>query len=52
LCQFQQQLFNGFVNAPLFARTLLTKTAFVSTLTVFHSSTSTTPPSGRAPPLG
>jgi len=51
MCQFQQQLFDGLVNAPLLERTPLAEIAFVSTLTVFHSSTSTTPRSGRAPPL-
>jgi hypothetical protein len=50
-CQFQQQLFGGLIHAPLFARTSLEETAFVSTLTVFHPSTSITPRSGRAPPL-
>jgi hypothetical protein len=51
MCQFQQQLFGGLVHAPLFARTPLVEIAFVSTLTVFYPSTSTTPRSGRAPPL-
>jgi len=51
MCQFQQQLFNGIVHAPLFARTPLVEIAFVVTLTVFYPSTSTTPRSGRAPPL-
>jgi hypothetical protein len=51
MCQFQQQLFNGLVHAPLFARTTLAEIAFVSTLTVLYPSTSTTPRSGRAPPL-
>jgi hypothetical protein len=51
MCQFQQQLFGGLVHAPLFARTPLAEIAFVSTLTVFYPSTSTTPRSGRAPPL-
>ena len=51
MCQFQQQLFGGLIHAPLFARMPLAEIAFVSTLTVFHSSTSATPPSGRAPPL-
>jgi hypothetical protein len=51
MCQFQQQLFDGLVHAPLFARTPLVEIAFVSTLTVFHSSTSITPRSCRAPPL-
>jgi hypothetical protein len=51
MCQFQRQLFDGLVQAPMFARTSLAETAFVSTLTVFHSSTSIIPSSGRAPPL-
>jgi hypothetical protein len=51
MCQFQQQLFGGLVHAPLFALTPSTQIAFVSTLTVFYPSTSTTPRSGRAPPL-
>jgi hypothetical protein len=51
MCQFQQQLFGGLVHAPSFARMPLTETAFVSTLTVLYFSTSTTPRSGRAPPL-
>jgi hypothetical protein len=51
MCQFQQQLFGGLVHAPMFARTPLARIAFVSTLTVFYPSTSTTPRSGRAPPL-
>jgi hypothetical protein len=52
VCQFQLQLFDGLVQAPLIARTPLAEIAFVSTLPVFNPSTSTTPPSGRAPPLG
>jgi hypothetical protein len=51
MCQFQQQLFGGLVQAPLFARTPLVETAFVSTLTVLYPSTSTPPRLGRAPPL-
>jgi hypothetical protein len=51
MCQFQQQLFGGLVQAPLFARTPSAEIAFVSTLTVFYPSPSTTPRSGRAPPL-
>jgi hypothetical protein len=51
MCQFQQQLFGGLVLAPLFARTPSAEIAFVSTLTVLYPSTSTTPRSGRAPPL-
>jgi hypothetical protein len=52
MCQFQQQLFDGLVHAPLFARTPLAQIAFVSTPRVFYPSTTTTPTSGRAPPLG
>src|SRR5882724_3169252 len=51
MCEFQRQLFDGLVDAPLFACTPLAEIAFVSTLTIFHSSTSITPRSGRAPPL-
>jgi len=51
MCQLQQQLFGGLVHAPMFARIPLTEVAFVSTPTLFHPSTSTTPRSGRAPPL-
>jgi hypothetical protein len=51
MCQFQQQLFGGLVQAPLFARTPLVEIASVSILTVSYPSTSTTPRSGRAPPL-
>jgi hypothetical protein len=51
MCQFQQQLFNGLVHAPLFALTPSTQIAFVSTLAVLHHSGPTTRPSGRAPPL-
>jgi hypothetical protein len=51
MCQFQQQLFGGLVPAPLFALTPSTQIALVSTLTFFYPSTSTTPRSGRAPPL-
>jgi hypothetical protein len=51
MCQFQQQLFGGLVHAPLFARTSLAEFPFVPELTVFYPSTSTTPPSGRGPPL-
>jgi hypothetical protein len=52
MCQFQQQLFNGLVHAPLFALTPSTQIAFASTLTVLHLSSPTNRPSGRAPPLG
>jgi hypothetical protein len=51
MCQFQQQLFAGLVHAPLFSRTPSAEIAFVSTLIVFYPPTSTTPTSGRAPPL-
>jgi len=51
ICQFQEQLFEGLVHAPLFTRTPLAELAFVFTPTVFYPSTSTTSPSGRAPPL-
>jgi len=50
MCQFQRQLFGGLVHAPLFALTPLAEITFVSTLTVFYPSPSTTPRSGRAPP--
>jgi Protein of unknown function (DUF2946) len=52
ICEFQQQLFNGLVHAPLFALTPSTQIASVSAPTVVYSSTSITRPSGRAPPLG
>ena len=52
VCQFQQQLFNGLVHAPLFATTPSTQTAFVDTSVVAYSSTAITRPSGRDPPLG
>ena len=52
LCQFQQQLFNGIVHAPLFIVTPSTQTAFVSTLPVLYFSSPITRSSGRAPPLG
>jgi hypothetical protein len=51
MCQFQQQLFNGLVHAPLLALTLSTQIAFASTLTVLHLSSPITQPTGRAPPL-
>jgi hypothetical protein len=51
-CQFQQQLFNGIIHAPLFTLTPSTQIAFVSTLTVVVPSSPSTRPSGRAPPLG
>jgi len=52
MCQFQQQLFNGLVHAPLFALTPSAQIAFVSAPIVIYSSTSTTAPLARAPPLG
>jgi hypothetical protein len=51
MCQFQRQLFDGFVQATLFARISLSEIAFVPTLTLAYPSTSITPRSGRAPPL-
>jgi Protein of unknown function (DUF2946) len=51
MCQFQQQLFGGLIHAPLYARTSLTEIPIVATQVVFLYSTSTTPQSGRAPPL-
>ncbi|MGH9929059.1 MAG: DUF2946 family protein [Pyrinomonadaceae bacterium] len=52
MCRFQQQLFNGLVNVPVFAPAPLVQIASVSAPTVVYPSTSTTRPSGRAPPLG
>ena len=52
MCQFQQQLFNGLVHAPLFALTPSAQIASVSEPTVVYLSTSITRPTGRAPPLG
>jgi hypothetical protein len=49
-CQFQQQLFNGLVQAPLVALNPETHAALVATLAVLHPSPSTTPTSDRAPP--
>ena len=51
LCQLQRQLFDGFVQATLFARISSTEIAFVSTPAVAYASTSITPRSSRAPPL-
>jgi hypothetical protein len=51
MCQFQRQLFGGFFHAPVFERTPLAEIAFDATPTSFYPSTSTTAPSGRAPPL-
>jgi hypothetical protein len=50
LCQFQRQLFDGLVQATLFARVPQTEAEFVSTLTVPYRSTPITSRSGRAPP--
>lgn len=51
VCQFQQQLFNGVVHEPLLILAPSTQTAFVFTPTVLYSSSLTSRPSGRAPPL-
>lgn len=51
LCQFQQQLFNGVVHKPLILLAPSTQTAFVFKPPVLYSSSLTTRPSGRAPPL-
>jgi hypothetical protein len=51
MCQLQRQLFDGFVQATLFARISLTETAFFPTPTVAYASTLITPRSSRAPPL-
>jgi hypothetical protein len=51
MCQFQQQLFNGLVHAPLFAITPSAQIASVDKPAVVFPSISTTPRSGRAPPL-
>jgi hypothetical protein len=50
-CQFQQQLFNGLVDAPLFASALATQIAAVSAPAVPFLSISATPQRGRAPPV-
>ena len=52
ICQFQQQLFNGIVHAPLFIVAPSTRIAFVFTPTILYTSSPTSRPSGRAPPLG
>jgi len=52
MCAFQQQLFNGFVHAPLFAPVPLAQIAFVDAPSLDFPSTLITRPSGRAPPLG
>jgi hypothetical protein len=50
MCQFQQQLFNGLVDAPQFALTPATEIAAVSGPAVLFLSISATPQRGRAPP--
>jgi hypothetical protein len=50
-CQFQRQLFDGFVSVAPFARTAITEFAFESSPAVFYTSTLTRPHSGRGPPL-
>ena len=50
LCQFQRQLFGGFVHVVLIAQPSQ-QVAFLSEGTIFYLSTSALPPSGRAPPL-
>ena len=52
MCEFQQHLFNGLVQAPLFTLTPSTQIASISAPAVVSPSTSITRPSGRAPPLG
>ena len=52
LCEFQQQLLNGLVHAPVYALIPSAQVAFLSTLTTFSSSVSTKPTSDRGPPLG
>ena len=49
-CQFQRQLFDGFVSVAPFARTPTTEFAFESSSVVFYISTLTKPHSGRGPP--
>jgi len=51
VCRFQQQLFNGFVHAPLSALSASAEFVFVAKPSVVYEATSTTPPSGRAPPV-
>jgi hypothetical protein len=50
LCQFQRQLFGGLVDVILVVHTP-EQVAFISADTPAYYSTSTLPPSGRAPPL-
>jgi hypothetical protein len=51
MCQFQQQLFNGLSHAPVFALSPSAEFAFVPEPSFVYQATSTTPPSGRAPPV-
>src|SRR5215203_7412252 len=51
MCQFQQQLFNGLSHAPVFALSTSVEFAFVPEPSFVYHATSTTPPSGRAPPV-
>jgi hypothetical protein len=51
MCQFQQQLFNGLVDAPSFAPTPSAQIASVDIPAVVCPSISTTPRRDRAPPL-
>src|SRR5829696_10435682 len=51
MCQFQQQLFNGLSYAPGFALSPSAEFAFVPEPSFVYQATSTTPPSGRAPPV-
>src|SRR5215203_2921142 len=51
VCRFQQQLFNGLSHAPVFALSHSAEFAFVPEPSFVYQATSTTPPSGRAPPV-
>jgi hypothetical protein len=51
MCQFQRQLFDGFVHSIPFARTPLSEIVLVSLQSVSYHSTSITPRLGRAPPV-
>src|SRR5215213_8236356 len=52
VCQFQQQLFNGLAaHAPLSALSPSAEFAFVPEPSFVYHATSTTRPSGRAPPV-
>ena len=50
-CQFQQQLFNGLVDAPLFASAPAAQIAVACAPTVVFPSIIATPRRGRAPPI-